>query len=396
MTTDGAALAVREPDTLDLAPRMVVSLSDLRENLSQLDEFKRSIMVEGVDFGTIPGTPKPTLLKPGAEKLSLAFGLAPNFEPANRIEDWERGFFHYEERCILISRRSGQTVATANGSANSREPRYRWRDAKPTCPDCGMDLRRSKRREGDTDEPGWYCWAKTGGCGATWPKDTVKAVGRIENPEPYELCNTIMKMAQKRALVAAVLIATGGSGIWTQDVEDMPSVAGEQVIDADFRQTETSQPARPASKPQPMVTSENDPMWQRWLDLKREAEGRGVQVPDLGLPIGRVMLQAEGAKVRAAVNDLPNTADLPSAVVASGASADESPTESADATPEMVTAKSHPAWKAWQAALKRAEEARIDLPPTGVTLPISRESLEASTASLLEVIGEADIESTPF
>ena len=228
-STNGASLAVRDYAP-DLAPQMVVSLSDLRDNLRQLEEFKRDIMVPEVDYGTIPGTPKPTLLKPGAEKLSLAFGLAPSFEHANRIEDWDRGFFHYEERCILTSRRSGQIVATANGSANIREPRYRWRDAKPQCPDCGFELRRQKRRTGQEGESGWYCWAKIGGCGQEWPAETVKVVGRIENPEPWELANTILKMAQKRALIAAALIATGGSGIWTQDVEDMPSVSGDAVI----------------------------------------------------------------------------------------------------------------------------------------------------------------------
>jgi len=32
-------------------------------------EFTRRIMVRDQDFGEIPGTNKPTLLKPGAEKL---------------------------------------------------------------------------------------------------------------------------------------------------------------------------------------------------------------------------------------------------------------------------------------------------------------------------------------
>lgn len=230
MTTE--ALAVRERDITDLTPRLVVSLDVLKEQLQELERFKREIMVPDVDYGVIPGTPKPTLLKPGAEKLSVAFGLAPVFEVTGRIEDWDRGFFHYEVRCDLISKRTGSVVASAHGSANSKEPRYRWRDAKPVCPDCGFELRRSKRREGDQGDPGWYCWTRFGGCGATFPSHAVKVEGRIENPEPYELVNTILKMSEKRALVAAALIATGGSGHFTQDVEDMPSVAGEgRVID---------------------------------------------------------------------------------------------------------------------------------------------------------------------
>src|SRR5579859_1308606 len=126
MTAD-TALAVRDADALDLAPRFVVSLDVLKDQLQELERFKREIMVEGVDYGVIPGAPKPTLLKPGAEKLSMAFGHAPVFEVTGRIENWQQGFFHYEVRCDLISKRTGAVVASAHGSANSKEPRYRWR-----------------------------------------------------------------------------------------------------------------------------------------------------------------------------------------------------------------------------------------------------------------------------
>jgi hypothetical protein len=250
MQSNGTAMAVRDTTT-DLGLHFVVSLDELRLQLRELEQFKRDIMVEGVDYGTIPGTPKPTLLKPGAEKLSLAFGLAPTFRPANRVEDWERGFFHYEERCDLVSKRTGEIVACASGSANSKEPRYRWRDAKPACLNCGKDLRRSRNRDGDRGEPGWYCWTRVGGCGATFPAAQITGpIGRVENPEPFELTNTILKMAQKRALVAAVLIATGGSGIWTQDVEDMPSVSGNdrEVLDVPLRERDVEDRPRPAQQ----------------------------------------------------------------------------------------------------------------------------------------------------
>src|SRR5580698_4974819 len=46
-------------------------------------EFTRKIMVRDRDFGEIPGTSKPTLLKPGAEKLCNFFGLEPEFTPVS-------------------------------------------------------------------------------------------------------------------------------------------------------------------------------------------------------------------------------------------------------------------------------------------------------------------------
>ena len=50
--------------------------------------------------------------------------------------------------------------------------------------------------------------------------DTV-TVYRVPNPDVVGLKNTIMKMAQKRAFVGAILLATGASEFFTQDVEDM-------------------------------------------------------------------------------------------------------------------------------------------------------------------------------
>jgi hypothetical protein len=298
----GSALAVRE--TVDLAPRMVTSLSDMREGLRQLEEFKRDIMIEGVDYGTIPGTPKPTLLKPGAEKLTLAFGLAPSFEHANRIEDWERGFFHYEERCTITSRRTGEVVATANGSANSKEPRYRWRNTGGSCPDCGHNVKR--RRDG-----GAWCPRDDGGCGRNFSADSAPKAQRVENPEPWELTNTILKMAQKRALVAAALIATGGSGIWTQDIEDMPSITGDaRVVDVMPQPpspSEDAAPSEPAEAPaagngrRTLLRSADDPMWQRWLELKAKSESLGIPAENIVLPVGRPLLQAAGIALRKAI-----------------------------------------------------------------------------------------------
>jgi hypothetical protein len=42
----------------------------------------------------------------------------------------------------------------------------------------------------------------------------------VKNPDVSDLVNTILKMADKRALVAATLIATGLSEYFTQDMDD--------------------------------------------------------------------------------------------------------------------------------------------------------------------------------
>ncbi len=44
--------------------------------------------------------------------------------------------------------------------------------------------------------------------------------GNVENPDLADVWNTVRKMAEKRAMVAAVLVGTGCSSIFTQDLEE--------------------------------------------------------------------------------------------------------------------------------------------------------------------------------
>jgi hypothetical protein len=113
----------------DVGVHFVTSVDEAKVRVEQLQEFIGAVMVPGVDYGTIPGTPKPTLFKPGAEKLCEIYGLASLFEVVNRIEDWDEGFFHYETKCRLVSQRTGVVVAEGLGSCNSRERRFRNQDA---------------------------------------------------------------------------------------------------------------------------------------------------------------------------------------------------------------------------------------------------------------------------
>src|ERR1700730_1812258 len=95
------------------------------------------------------------------------------------------------------------------------------------CPPCGIEaIRQSKppKDEPDKKELGFYCWRKIGGCGASFRHDDDRILeqklGRIPNPDIFDLENTGLKMSGKRALVATTLIATGCSDLFTQDLED--------------------------------------------------------------------------------------------------------------------------------------------------------------------------------
>lgn len=183
------------------------------------------IMKAGVDFGIIPGTTKNTLLKAGAEKATSFFGLSARFKDAQVVEDFTgkdhdgEPFFFYRRTCELW--RGDQLIAAVDGSCNSFEKKYRYRNADRVCPSCGKNtIIKGKAEYGG----GFICFAKKGGCGAKFadnaPEIINQETGQIKNPDVADLANTILKMADKRALVAATLIATGLSEYFTQDVED--------------------------------------------------------------------------------------------------------------------------------------------------------------------------------
>lgn len=215
------ALAVYEPPSSTIA-KPVMSVTEAAERRKILIEFIQSEMKEGVDFGRIPGCgDKPTLYQPGADKLATLFGLSVNLICTRYVEDFEKGIFHYVYRCEIT--KDGAFVAAAEGSCNSREDKYRWRKAERICPSCGTPaIIEGKAEYGG----GFVCFKKKGGCGAKFTANDPAIIkqphGRVENDDIYSLINTIMKMAEKRAYVAAVRLAVSGSEFFTQDIEDLP------------------------------------------------------------------------------------------------------------------------------------------------------------------------------
>jgi hypothetical protein len=220
----GMAGALAPVDRSQFMPAMSIELAVERYNT--ITEFVSRVLRRDVDYGMIPGTDKLTLLKPGAEKLTTFFGLSTRFQLIERIEDWTgedhdgEPFFYYLYRCQLY--RGDLLIAESDASCNSRETKYRYREAQRVCPECSQAaIIKGKEEYGG----GWLCFRKKGGCGAKFlAGDAViesQQVGRIPNPDIADQVNTIQKMGQKRALVAACLLAVNASEFFTQDVEDM-------------------------------------------------------------------------------------------------------------------------------------------------------------------------------
>lgn len=220
-------LAERPESALQTSQGLMPALSfnQMAVRYNAMQQMAKEIMRKDADYGVIPGTgDKPTLLKPGAEKLCALFGLRPVFVVVREVEDWDKGIFYYWYKCQLLS--GDRIVGEGEGSANSKEKKYRWRtvyDNKATPEE--KRLGRLEVRQGRNN--------------------SSYKVYVIENTEPFDLVNTLQKMAQKRALVAATLIVTSASDFFTQDVEEM--------VDVEFRDA----PAEPERQPEPPQEARN-------------------------------------------------------------------------------------------------------------------------------------------
>ena len=198
-----------------------LSVQDVQSQVNLIQHVMRQVMQKDQHYGVIPGTgTKPTLLKAGAEKLCLTFRLDPQYE----IEQQQDGnHLTIISKCILHHIPSGQRFGSGMGSCSTKESKYAYRSGGRKCPQCGAESIIKGREEYGG---GWICFAKKGGCGAKFlEKDdaiTSQSVGRIPNEDLADQYNTVLKMANKRSLVAAVLNSTAASDIFTQDIEDMP------------------------------------------------------------------------------------------------------------------------------------------------------------------------------
>jgi hypothetical protein len=177
-------------------------------------------MKEGLHYGKIPGTDKPTLLQPGAEKICFMFRVSSRYRVER--EDLPQKHIAYTVVCELTHIATGAFVGEGLGSASTMESKYRWRK--------GVEMT-------GRPVPGNY-WnvrkenpdaalAMLGGKGFGTKKvnnqwQIVKySDERVENPDIADQYNTVLKMARKRAYIDAVKSAFAVSDIFTQDIEDL-------------------------------------------------------------------------------------------------------------------------------------------------------------------------------
>lgn len=182
-----------------ILPAQSLTSKEVRGQVQLIQEVMKSVMQEKEHYGVIPGCGnKPTLLKAGAEKLAHTFRFAPKYEEISGCKE-EDGLIVYKIRCDLIHIPTGNFVGSGLGACNSKERKY-------------------------------------------------------QKSQPWDIQNTLYKMACKRALVAAVLNATAASDIFTQDIEDDPET---------FQKETRQKPAVQTSQAHGQyVSSEKTPFWK--------------------------------------------------------------------------------------------------------------------------------------
>ncbi len=157
-----------------------LKLDRVQQSMHTIQQFQKVVqgsLVEGHDYGNaFYGASKPSLLKPGAEKILMLLGLSSEYEIIEKIQYYEDGFFAYTVRCIL--KKNGQVITEGLGHCNSKEKKY-----------------------------------------------------ESDKQDKYMLGNTCLKMAKKRAQVDAALTVGSLSDIFTQDLEDMAQFSQDERIE---------------------------------------------------------------------------------------------------------------------------------------------------------------------
>lgn len=183
----------------------VLTARDIRQHVNLIQEVMKAVMKEGTHYGTIPGCPKPSLFKPGAEKIASTFRIAVKSHVEDLSTNDEK---RYRVTCEAFSL-NGSSLGSSTGECSSNEEKYRWR--RPVCDKEFEAADADRKRE-------------------KWLKDGTQL--KQIRTEPSDLANTILQMADKRAYVAIVRKVTAASDVFTQDVEDLPEEIRQEATDA--------------------------------------------------------------------------------------------------------------------------------------------------------------------
>lgn len=192
-------------EVYDVAVRESTPLTavQIRAQVNLIQEVMQAVMKKDVHYGVIPGTPKPTLYKAGAEKILSTFriGVEPETEDLSNYET-----AHYRVKAKGFDQKTGALLGVGVGECSSDEEKYKWR--RPVCDEEFNETPDDRKRE-------------------VWKKYRESGVEKFYKAKqirtnPADVANTILKMAKKRAQIDLTLTVTAASDVFDQDLEDLP------------------------------------------------------------------------------------------------------------------------------------------------------------------------------
>ena len=209
--------------------RMAMTQEQAKALDDQVRLCTRAVLRDGVDYGTIPGAgDRKVLLQAGAEKLLqwFGFGFTCDRTDLEIDEDGQKQGVTY--RCTVTKQLpDGRVVAvtTCEGYAGYDEAKF----YKPVTD--------AERHKAEARERGWAAKDKRVADPTKW-----KNLSAYRAP-----WNTILKMAQKRAIVGAAITATAAAGLFGQEEDNSSPVADdgstwtEQALEAVWVLTDTAE-----------------------------------------------------------------------------------------------------------------------------------------------------------
>lgn len=217
--TETGLMPYAAPQAEEYRARIVMTPDDAKALDAQLRACTLAVLREGIDYGPIPGTDdKKVLHKPGAEKLLQWFGLVSTCDRVEVEHDSDGRKEGVTYRATISKQLpDGRIipVASCEGYAGYDEDKF-YRTAEEA-----QFKAEAKER----------FWAE---------KDR-----RVANPNKWKHIteyrapwNTIIKMAQKRALVGATVDATAAAGLFSDDdglaapADEGPSLATRLLDEA--------------------------------------------------------------------------------------------------------------------------------------------------------------------
>jgi hypothetical protein len=251
---------------------MALTAQEIRANVNLIQTVLKSVFKKDVHYGIIPGTPKPTLYKPGAEKIMVLFRLngKPVIEDLSTLDE-----IRYRVSVMITHQVTRHEIGWGVGECSSNETKYKWIGVK--FPSDWEGTPEDRRRE---------IWKQ----GKEKPYQVKQFRANIS-----DVANTVLKMAKKRALVDATLTCTAASDVFDQDIEDMPEGLRANVASATPR---PPMPQRASQKPA-------DPVAQAPAQPPAEDQSQEEEQPPAAAAARKPSVNLKSAKKLVAKFDCP-------------------------------------------------------------------------------------------